>query len=92
MATLKDISRHLNLSVTTVSRALNGFPEVNEETRQLVKRTAIAMNYRPNQFARKLVTGRSGHGVHDYSGLTRPVCQYSFYGSGDRFIAVFFRT
>ena len=60
MATLKDISRHLNLSVTTVSRALNGFPEVNEETRQLVKRTAIAMNYRPNQFARKLVTGRSG--------------------------------
>lgn len=60
MATLKDISRHLNLSVTTVSRALNGFPEVNEETRQLVKRTAIAMNYRPNQFAQKLVTGRSG--------------------------------
>lgn len=60
MATLKDISRHLNLSVTTISRALNGFPEVNEETRLLVVKTAAAMNYRPNQFAQKLVTGRSG--------------------------------
>ena len=60
MATLKDIARHLNLSVTTVSRALNGFPEVNEATRRLVMKTASIMNYRPNQFAQKLVTGRSG--------------------------------
>ena len=60
MATLKDIGRHLNLSVTTVSRALNGFPEVSEQTRELVAATARAMNYRPNQFARKLVTGQSG--------------------------------
>ncbi|MEZ5448719.1 MAG: substrate-binding domain-containing protein [Thiolinea sp.] len=60
MATLKDIARKLNLSVTTVSRALNGFPEVNEQTRQAVINTAQAMDYRPNQFARKLVTGQSG--------------------------------
>jgi LacI family transcriptional regulator len=60
MATLKDISRRLGLSVTTVSRALNGFPEVNEQTRALVEQTARDMKYRPNQFARKLVTGQSG--------------------------------
>ncbi len=60
MATLKDISRRLGVSVTTVSRALNGFPEVNAETRALVIETARAMNYAPNQFARKLATGRSG--------------------------------
>ena len=60
MATLKDIARHLNLSVTTVSRALNGFPEVSEATRRLVMSTATTMNYKPNQFAQKLVTGRSG--------------------------------
>lgn len=60
MATLKDISRHLNLSVTTVSRALNGFPEVKEETRKLVEKAAKELNYQPNQLARKLVTGKSG--------------------------------
>ena len=34
MATLKDISRKLSISVTTVSRALNGYSDVNEETRK----------------------------------------------------------
>ena len=33
MATLKDISAELGLSVATVSRALNGFPEVSARTR-----------------------------------------------------------
>lgn len=60
MTTLKEIGRQLGLSVTTVSRALNGFPEVGEQTRSLVIETARAMNYQPNQAARKLVTGRSG--------------------------------
>lgn len=60
MVTLKDISRSLGLSITTVSRALNGFPEVNEETRRLVSERAEAMGYSPNKFAQKLVTGRSG--------------------------------
>ncbi|MFM2354630.1 MAG: hypothetical protein RLZZ528_366 [Pseudomonadota bacterium] len=60
MVTLKDISRSLGLSITTVSRALNGFPEVNEETRKLVASRAEELGYRPNKFAQKLVTGRSG--------------------------------
>ena len=60
MATLKDISRKLSISVTTVSRALNGYSDVNEETRKRIHQAAVELNYRPNQFARKLVTGRSG--------------------------------
>ncbi|MCV6825831.1 MULTISPECIES: substrate-binding domain-containing protein [Halocynthiibacter] len=60
MATLKDIGNALNLSPATVSRALNGFPEVSEKTRVLVAETAKKMNYRPNQIAKKLVSGRSG--------------------------------
>ena len=60
MATLKDISEELGLSVATVSRALNGFPEVSEKTRELVEQTAQRMNYRPNRAAQKLVSGRSG--------------------------------
>ncbi len=38
MATLKDLSRRLGLSVTQVSRALNGHDDVNEETRNRVRR------------------------------------------------------
>jgi LacI family transcriptional regulator len=60
MATLKDIARKLDLSITQVSRALNDHSDVNEETRLRVKSTARAMNYHPNASARKLVSGRSG--------------------------------
>jgi LacI family transcriptional regulator len=60
MPTLKDLSRALNLSVTQVSRALNGHLDVNEATRQRVLDAAKSMNYHPNLSARKLATGRSG--------------------------------
>lgn len=60
MATLKDIGNELGLSVTTVSRALNGFPEVSARTRDAVQDAAKRLNYQPNALARKLVSGRSG--------------------------------
>ena len=60
LATLKEISAELGISVTTVSRALNGFPEVNKATRDKVQKTADRMGYRPNRVAQRLVTGRSG--------------------------------
>jgi len=60
MSTLKDIGTELGLSVATVSRALNGFPEVNARTRDRVQQAAERMGYRPNRIAQRLVTGRSG--------------------------------
>jgi LacI family transcriptional regulator len=60
MATLKDIGAELGLSVATVSRALNGFPEVNARTRDRVQAAAERIGYRPNRIAQRLVTGRSG--------------------------------
>lgn len=57
---LKDLASDLNLSPATVSRALNGFPEVSEKTRAAVQKRARQLGYRPNQSARKLVGGRSG--------------------------------
>ncbi|EEE38842.1 periplasmic binding protein/LacI transcriptional regulator [Rhodobacteraceae bacterium KLH11] len=60
MATIKDISKRLGISVTTVSRALNGYSDVNKDTRKRVQDTAKLLNYKPNQIARKLVTGQSG--------------------------------
>ena len=56
---LKELSERLGLSPTTVSRALNGYPEVNEETRQRVMAAAKRHNYRPNTRAIRLATGRA---------------------------------
>lgn len=57
---LRDLSRVLGLSQTTVSRALNGFPEVSEETRARVRAAADLHGYRPSAAARRLATGQSG--------------------------------
>ncbi len=57
---LKQLSSMLDLSQTTVSRALNGYPEVNEETRRRVLDAAKRHGYRPNPSARRLATGKAG--------------------------------
>ncbi len=56
---LKELSQQLNLSQTTVSRALNGYPEVSDETRRRVMEMADKLGYAPNSQARRLATGRS---------------------------------
>ena len=56
---LKELARHLGLSPTTVSRALNGYADVSEATRQRVIEAARRHNYRPNSRARSLATGRA---------------------------------
>ncbi len=57
---LKDLAAKLGLSQTTVSRALNGYPEVSEATRERVLSAARQFHYRPNPSARRLATGRAG--------------------------------
>ncbi|MEL6957738.1 MAG: substrate-binding domain-containing protein [Pseudomonadota bacterium] len=56
---LKQLSNALGLSQTTVSRALNGYPEVNEDTRAKVLAAAQKHNYSPNTRAKSLATGRA---------------------------------
>jgi LacI family transcriptional regulator len=57
--TLEDIARALNVSKMTVSRAINNHPEISSETRARILATAQKMKYRPNQFARALMTKQS---------------------------------
>jgi LacI family transcriptional regulator len=59
IVTLKDIAERVNRSVTTVSRALHDYDDVNEETRELVKRTAREMGYMPNVVAQRLQKQRT---------------------------------
>ena len=56
---LKQLSDLLGLSQTTVSRALNGYPEVSAKTRARVQRAAKEHHYSPNTRAKGLATGTS---------------------------------
>ncbi|MCL7749696.1 LacI family DNA-binding transcriptional regulator [Halalkalibacter alkaliphilus] len=59
MATIKDIAKAAGVSVTTVSRALNGYNDVNEKTRAKIKSIAEELNYSPNAVARSLVKSKT---------------------------------
>ena len=59
MVSMKDIAKQCNVSVASVSKALNGYSDISEETRQLILKTASEMGYLPNSSARALKTRRS---------------------------------
>ncbi|MGB4844357.1 MAG: LacI family DNA-binding transcriptional regulator [Ferruginibacter sp.] len=52
--TIKDIARQLNISVSTVSRAIRNASDVNKETKQAVMNLVDELNYQPNQLALSL--------------------------------------
>ncbi len=56
---IKKLAESLGLSKSTVSRALNGYSDVNPETRKKVFDTAKAMGYKPNATAKRLASGKS---------------------------------
>ena len=58
-ASLKDIAERLGLSITTVSRALGGYPDVAKETRERVMQAAREMGYYPDAIAQKLQKRRT---------------------------------
>src|ERR1700758_561877 len=56
---IRDLARHLDISIGTVSRALNGRADVNTLTRQRVREAAAKLGYSPNQSGRSLRRGRT---------------------------------
>ncbi len=56
---MADVAGRAGVSVMTVSRVLNGFPGVAEDTRQRVEDAVAALGYRANPAARVLAGGRS---------------------------------
>lgn len=59
MATIKDIARLAGVSITTVSRALNGYDDVNTETKRKIQDIAEKLDYSPNVIARSLVSNKT---------------------------------
>ncbi|MEC7941715.1 MAG: LacI family DNA-binding transcriptional regulator [Pseudomonadota bacterium] len=56
---IKKLAEHLSLSKSTISRALNGYPDVNPNTRQKVLQAAKDIGYKANPTARRLASGKS---------------------------------
>ncbi|MGV6862682.1 MAG: LacI family DNA-binding transcriptional regulator [Putridiphycobacter sp.] len=57
--TIKDIANQLNISKSTVSKALKGYSDVSEKTRKKVLRLANKYNFKPNSIASSLRTKRT---------------------------------
>jgi DNA-binding LacI/PurR family transcriptional regulator len=57
--TIKDIARELNISPSTVSRALKNHPDISQNTKDAVNKYAKDFNYRPNALALSLRTSKN---------------------------------
>lgn len=80
----------MGLSQTTVSRALNGYPEVKEATRIRVAEAAREHNYRPSNQAKGLATGRAwaiGHVIPalDRHEMFNPIFADFIAGAGETY-------
>jgi DNA-binding LacI/PurR family transcriptional regulator len=65
---IRDLARHLDISIGTISRALNDKADVNPETRKRVREAAAMLGYSPNQSGRSLRRGKT-----DLVGVIVPV-------------------
>ena len=59
MPSLKDLAKECGVSVATVSKALNGQPDIAPATRERIRAAARRMGYLPNAAARALKTNRT---------------------------------
>jgi LacI family transcriptional regulator len=58
--TVADVARTAGVSKATAARVLGGYGTVSERVREAVTAAARALDYRPNELARSMTTGRSG--------------------------------
>jgi DNA-binding LacI/PurR family transcriptional regulator len=74
--TIKNIASELNLSVSTVSRALNDHPDIRKQTKKLVNKVADELGYRPNIIARNLKSSSSNQ-----IGVIVPEIRHDFFAN-----------
>lgn len=77
VATIYDVAKRCSVSIATVSRALNGHPDVSAKTRQKVLDVCRELSYQPSATARGLTLNRSWTiGVYFQDDLTHPLYQH----------------
>jgi LacI family transcriptional regulator len=74
--TIHDIAKKLNITASTVSRALKDHPRISEETKKAVHKVALKLNYQPNHIAAALRNGRS-----NIIGIIVPTADRTFFSS-----------
>ena len=77
--TISDIAKALDVTSSTVSRALNNHPAISESTKKLVADKARQLNYRPNHIAAALRSGKS-----NIIGVIIPFADRAFFGAALR--------
>jgi LacI family transcriptional regulator len=75
-STIHDIARKLNITASTVSRALNDHPRISVQTKKAVLKAAQKLNYQPNNIAAALRNGKS-----NILGIIIPTADRSFFSS-----------
>ncbi len=75
-ATINDLAKELNVTASTISRALNDNPRISDETKRLVKEAAKRAGYRLNGVASALRSGRTFT-----IGVIVPTADRSFFSS-----------
>lgn len=75
-ATIHDIAEKLNITASTVSRALNDNPRISEATKKQVLKMAKQLNYQPNNIASALRSGKS-----KLIGVVVPTANRNFFSS-----------
>ena len=75
-ATIHDIARKLNITASTVSRALKDHPRISSETKKAVIKVARKLNYQPNNIAAALRNGKS-----NIIGIIVPTADRTFFSS-----------
>lgn len=75
-ATIHDIAKKLNITASTVSRALKDHPRISGATKEAVHKTALKLNYQPNHIAAALRNGKS-----NIIGIIVPTADRSFFSS-----------
>jgi len=75
-ATIHDIAKKLNVTASTVSRALKNNPRISDATIKAVHKAAIKLNYQPNHIAAALRNGKS-----NILGIIVPTADRSFFSS-----------
>ncbi|MCA6222977.1 LacI family DNA-binding transcriptional regulator [Photorhabdus antumapuensis] len=76
--TIKSIAKELNISFSTVSKALNNDPAIKEKTRRLVLNKANEMGYMPNSLAKGLRSHSTKTVAVIFSDIENPVLAYIF--------------
>ena len=67
--TIRDVARKCGVAVSTVSRALNGYSDITEETRDKILKAVAELDYKPNLNAKNLSSKKSNRIALIISGL-----------------------